>query len=232
MTNLFTGFTQETLDFLWGLRLCNEKPWFEAHKSDYTTTLARPMRELGGDVYAAIHKAFPDENLVLRVARIYRDARRLFGRGPYKDSLWLTLERSSDAWEGSPAFWFELYADKFCYGLGYYDAPALVMAKFRARLDRDPKPFLKTLRPFAKHKQLRLETDPYKRPKGDLSPTLNPWYNSKSFSVIAALPNDERLFSPALAEELTTAFRDLMPLYRYLVSLSGDPDPRGAVSAE
>ena len=33
--------------------------------------------------------------MVCRVSRIYRDARRLHGRGPYKDHLWFCVERPS-----------------------------------------------------------------------------------------------------------------------------------------
>ena len=32
---MFQGFSQETVDFMWGIRFNNEKSWFEAHKADY-----------------------------------------------------------------------------------------------------------------------------------------------------------------------------------------------------
>ena len=30
---MFTGFTPETIDFLWGIRMNNNKDWFTANKS-------------------------------------------------------------------------------------------------------------------------------------------------------------------------------------------------------
>ena len=30
--SMFTGFTDETVDFMWGIRFNNERTWFEAHK--------------------------------------------------------------------------------------------------------------------------------------------------------------------------------------------------------
>ena len=30
----FTGFAPETFDFLWGIRMNNNRDWFEAHKDD------------------------------------------------------------------------------------------------------------------------------------------------------------------------------------------------------
>ena len=36
---MFQGFSQETIDFLWGIRFNNEKSWFEAHKEVYLQRL-------------------------------------------------------------------------------------------------------------------------------------------------------------------------------------------------
>ena len=45
---MFEGFTPETIDFLWGIRMNNDRDWFMAHKSEYTDSLYAPMKELGG----------------------------------------------------------------------------------------------------------------------------------------------------------------------------------------
>lgn len=49
----FTGFYPETIDFLWGIRLNNNREWFEAHKADYQRFLWEPMKALAADVEAA-----------------------------------------------------------------------------------------------------------------------------------------------------------------------------------
>ena len=104
---MFQGFSQGTVDFLWGIRFHNERPWFEAHKEEYRTLVDQPLRELGGLTARAMEEEFPELGLELKVSRIYRDARRLHGRGPYKDHLWFTLGRPSE--EGAqPCFYFEL----------------------------------------------------------------------------------------------------------------------------
>ena len=41
---MFQGFSQETVDFMWGIRFNNERSWFEAHKSDYQTYFLAPMK--------------------------------------------------------------------------------------------------------------------------------------------------------------------------------------------
>ena len=105
---MFTGFTDETVDFMWGIRFNNERSWFEAHKEIYLEHFYRPMTELADEIYAFLREQRPDYGLVRKVTRIYRDARRLHGRGPYKESLWFTVEQPSEQWTARPVFWFEL----------------------------------------------------------------------------------------------------------------------------
>ena len=223
---MFQGFSQETIDFLWGIRKKKKKSWFEAHKEVYLQRLYRPMQALSQEVWEALDGAFPDLELIRRVTRIYRDARRLHGRGPYKDRLWFTLERPSEDWTVRPVFWFELEPEGYSYGLGCYQAPPVMMAKLRARLDADPKPFSRLVRKFARQDRFHLEAQPYKRPKGDPGPLLYDWYNARSLSLCCDRSHDALLFSPELAEELAAGFRALAPFYRYFLLLEGDPDPR------
>ena len=68
----FQGFTRETVDFMWGIRFNNEREWFMAHKEDYINTFLTPTKELGEQVYEAMHEALPDEPLILKTSRIYR----------------------------------------------------------------------------------------------------------------------------------------------------------------
>ncbi|MFR7892925.1 MAG: DUF2461 family protein [Dysosmobacter sp.] len=121
---MFTGFTDATVDFLWGIRFNNERPWFEAHKETYLSELYRPMKDLGAEIYDFLSERRPEDAMVCRVSRIYRDARRLHGRGPYKDHLWFCVERPAEDWTTRPTFWFELGPDYWGYGMGVLDGPA------------------------------------------------------------------------------------------------------------
>ena len=47
---MFTGFSDATVDFLWGIRFNNEKPWFEEHKEIYLKELYQPMRAIGEEL--------------------------------------------------------------------------------------------------------------------------------------------------------------------------------------
>ena len=54
MTMSFTGFYPETIDFLWGIRLNNNREWFEAHKADYQRFLWEPMKRACGCLFEVI----------------------------------------------------------------------------------------------------------------------------------------------------------------------------------
>lgn len=86
-----------------GHRFNNERGWFLAHKEEFLTLVDAPMRELAAQVSQAMTEEFPKLGLELKVSRIYRDARRLFGRGPYKDHLWFSLRRRNENEGAEPA---------------------------------------------------------------------------------------------------------------------------------
>lgn len=221
---MFTGFPDATIDFLWELRFHNERPWFLEHKQVFLDTLDRPMKALAADVTAALEQAYPDRKWYLHVARIYRDARRLHGRGPYKEHLWFTIERPHERFESVPALYFELAPNYYSYGCGYWDAGAATMAKLRARIDNDPKPLERLARRLNKSKFV-LSGEEFKRPKGDAGKLLNPWYNRKNIAIGYDDNPEGVLFTPQLKGEVLDGFRFLMPYYQYLDTLAGDMEP-------
>ena len=86
---MFTGFTPETIDFLWGIRMNNNRDWFQANKKQYVETLYEPMKALGKELF----QPFMDKpGNLLKVSRIYRDA-RLHHPDPYKESLWTCIRQ-------------------------------------------------------------------------------------------------------------------------------------------
>ena len=175
---MFQGFSQETVDFMWGIRFNNEKSWFEPRKADYQTYFLSPMKELGFQVQSAVLNRFPKSELNLKISRIYRDARRLFGRGPYKDHLWLSLFRWGNETGGDhPVLWFELAPDGWSYGMGFWCARPLLMEKHRARIDRDPAPLLGLQNKLVKQEEFVLDGPSYSRKRPCAAPELTEWYN-------------------------------------------------------
>ena len=217
-------FTQETIDFLWKLRLNNNKTWFTENKHLFNTHVNTPLKALAQDVFATIE----GDNLTYKVARIYKDARRVKGGDPYRDNIWFFIEKHTynDDYSTVPGFWFEISPEGISYGLGYYQAKALTMAKFRARLDKNPKAFLKLVKDSGFEKNgLIIQGDEYKRKK-PAPKNLEDWYNKKLFSIAYNSSSHGELYKDELKERLSSTYSSLMPLYNYFASLDSDPDPR------
>ena len=220
---MFTGFSDATIDFLWELRFHNERPWFLEHKQVFLDTLDRPMKALAADVTAALEQAYPDRKWYLHVARIYRDARRLFGRGPYKDHLWFSIKHGSILLEG-PMFWFEIGAADYSYGMGFYSATPSQMDAFRRSLDANSARFERIVRKIERGGGFRLTGEEYKRPKGHADDPLGRWYNRKRIGLECSRDHDAALYSPELPGILADAYAKLMPMYEYFLEFYHSAD--------
>ncbi len=225
---MFQGFTDATVDFMWGIRFNNERSWFEAHKEEYRTVFQAPMRDLAQEVYEHVRaREAEGGTLTVKVSRIYKDARRLHGQGPYRDHLWFSIQSPSEQWSAAPCFWFELAPEHWSCGLGYYMARPVTMARLRARMDARPEPMLRLQRALARRPELVLEGEEYKKPRSAPShPELEVWYRKKNFSIRHEEKLNETVFSRAIVTELEETFDFLLPYYRYFATLDGDPDPR------
>lgn len=216
---MFEGFSPETGEFLWELSFHNERPWFQAHKEQFVRCLDQPFKALAQDTAALLRKRFPGEDWQLHVARIYRDARRLFGRGPYKDHLWFSLKSSAGHYSQGPMFWFEIGPAQYSYGLGFFDASPGVMAQFRRSIDAEPARFQRLAEDLSRRRGLRLFGPEYKRPKGSHSPEIDPWYNRRYVAVESAHDHDETLYGPALPKRMVDCFEKLMPMHSFLLQV-------------
>ena len=212
---MFSGFSQATGDFLWGLSMNNDREWFNAHRDEYEAHLNGPFRALAFETLALLQQRFPEQDFQVHVARIWRDARRLFGRGPFKDHLWFSIQ-SGDRHAKGPMFWFELDPTGWSYGVGNWEDAADVGAAWRALIDADPARFEGIARDIAALGPFKLWGETYKRPKADRGEFLNPWYNRRHVSVGREQGYGGVMYTPELPQYLADRFAELMPLYRFL----------------
>ena len=215
---MFTGFSEKTGGFLWELAFHNERPWFLAHKQEFEDFVNTPFKALAADTLAEMQRRLPGFAGYVHVSRIYRDARRLFGRGPYKDHLWFTLWGREVSKHG-PAFWFELGPASYAFGLGFWETSSAQMAVYRRMIDANPARFLR-LAGAVERGGWTLTGEAYKRPKalhGDA--LLDAWYNLKNVGVQKRFDLGGDAFTPRLPGLLADAFCELMPLYRFLAEL-------------
>ena len=218
---MFQGFSQATGDFIWGLAMNNNREWFLAHKDEFEAHLNQPFRALAFETLEKMQAAFPDQEFQTHLARIYRDARRLFGRGPYKDHLWFSIQ-SGERRAFGPMFWFEIGGTGWSCGAGNWEDSADVAEHWRRRIDAETARFERIVRGIEARGPFVLYGEAYKRPKADKGELLNRWYNRKHLSVGYEHPFGGALFTPGLTDALADAFTALMPFYLFLRDVWND----------
>ncbi len=209
---MFTGFTPETMDFLWGIRMNNNRDWFTQHKGDYVRTLYEPMKELG----QAVFQPFLERpGNLLKVSRIYRDA-RMHPPTPYKESLWLCIRRDVDWWAENPCLYFELNPEGANYGFFYWKPRTSMLEDFRRNISAKPDDFLKLISDTEAAVGQPVTAECYKRPKPTDNPALIPYFAWKGqIGCTREIAPGDRLFGPQLEDEVSGFFEALTPLYEY-----------------
>jgi uncharacterized protein (TIGR02453 family) len=222
---MFKGFNQKTIDFMWNIRLNNNKTWFEEHKDEYKLDFQTPMKELGQEVFGRFTSEYPNYGFIHRLSRIYKDARRVRNGNFYRDNLWFSCEKpAAEGVENSAVltFWFELNPEGWSYGLGYYAAKAATMAKLREKIDENPEEFEKLIDLLNNQDEFILDGEEYARKKQAPTEKTQEWYNKKSFSIIHFGEIGDELFSSELIDRIVSGYKFLMPFYDYFITADED----------
>ena len=209
---MFEGFSPETVDFLWGIRMNNNREWFLAHKKDYVNHLYEPMKALGKDLFLP----FLDKSgHLLKVSRIYRDA-RLHHPVPYKESLWICIRKDVDWWAENPCLYFEVRPEGISYGFVLWRPRPATMEAMRQKWQAKPDEFLNLIAQTQKATGVPISAECYKREKPAPTAELAPYFQWKScIGCEVTLPWSEDLFGPALGTQVRDFLEKLIPLYDY-----------------
>ena len=222
---MFQGFSPKAVEFLWNIRFNNYRSWYQEHKEECHTYLDAPMREFAAQLQEELNRRYPDLCLNMKVCRIYRDTRRLYGRPPYRDHMWFTLHGSVKHADGDPGFYFELAPEKYSFGMGTWTSNSRLMARLRQRIDQNPGPVEELARKLKYQSTFSLDTVPFKRPKGDPGPLLYPWYNSRYLGFNCDDNCEGILYEAGIFDRVLMGFRFLIPHYRFFVDLAQDESP-------
>ena len=208
----FTGYTPETIDFLWGIRMNNNRDWFLAHKEQYVDTLYEPTKALGHDLFGPF---LEKPGNILKVSRIYRDT-RLKPVVPYKEGLWICIRHDVEWWSEAPCLFFEIKPEGADYGFCLWKPRPASMETFRRHISQQPREFLQLLQETEKAAGMALTANSYKRPKPCDNPALAPYISWKDqISCIRHEEASPELFGPELENRVADFFAQLTPLYEY-----------------
>ena len=209
---MFEGFSPETVDFLWGIRMNNNREWFMEHKKDYVNHLYEPMKALGQDLF----RPFLDKpGNLLKVSRIYRDA-RLHHPVPYKESLWICIRQDVQWWAENPCLYFEIRPEAVSYGFILLQPRVSTLEAFRQEIANHPKEFLQLIKKTEKATAVPITAELYKRPKEAPIPELAPFYAWKKYiECTVTEPVSQDIFGPELGARAGEFLEKLIPLYDY-----------------
>ena len=212
-------YSENTLAFLWNLRLNNNRDWFQTHKAEYEDLMLLPTKELSNGLYEHLQDRYPNHNWKLHLSRIYRDARRLYGRGPMQDHLWFSLWADREEHD-APAFWFSFTPEGWDGGMGVWSSGRnVVMERFRAAFRLNPAPAEKLARRLETQKDFVLGGESYRKHRMQTTPLLQPWVDKKWLGLECRRKHDEFSLSDQLFPFLRDGFDWLMPFYEYFLTL-------------
>ena len=209
---MFEGYSPETVDFLWGIRMNNNREWFMEHKPEYVKYLYEPTKALGAELF----RPFVDKpSELLKVSRIYRDA-RLHHPLPYKESLWICIRQDVDWWAENPCLFFEINPEGIDYGFFIWKPRPAVMKEFRKAITAEPRKFLEMIEAVETATGQKITAGEYKHPEKCENPDLERFYLWKD-KLDCTRHEDfgEDVFDPGLAERVGDYFEKLTPLYDF-----------------
>ena len=210
---MFEGFSPETIDFLWGIRMNNNKEWFTANKKTYVDHVYEPMKALGKELFQPF---LEKPGNVLKVSRIYRDA-RMHPPEPYKESLWICIRQDVEWWAENPCLYFEVNPEGVSYGFFFWKPRTAMLEEFRKYIAAHPDEFLELIRSTEEAVGQPILAQVYKRPKPTDDPRLEPFFAWKGvIGCTRDIAPGPEMFGPELKDEVADFFEKLVPLYDFL----------------
>ena len=210
---MFQGFSPETIDFLWGIRMNNNRDWFMAHKNQYIQTLYEPMKALGKELFEPF---LQKPGNILKVSRIYRDA-RMHHAEPYKESLWICIRQECDWWGENPCLYFEIRPEGVSYGFFLWQPRRATLEAFRKCISSNSDTFLKLIKKTERTTGVPITAETYKRPpKPAPTKALERFFGWRGqIGCVIQEPFSEATFGPELGERVKDFLTKLIPLYEY-----------------
>ena len=212
-------FSHESQDLLFEVWSRNDRAWYHENKGQIKTYIQEPFIQLVRDLQPVMLEIDPLRDCSeKRIARVYRDA-RVIGSGPFfRDHIWCTMGRGKDVMYGFPSWFFELSADGFRYGMGYYIPAKETLEAVRSLILAEDKAFKKAFTAHKRQKTFELVGESYKRNHFPDAPEKYwDWLNRKTFCWIRESQDEALLYSGSLAQTVAEGFQELAPIYHFLI---------------
>jgi len=226
----FTGFPPETLIFLAELSINNEKPWFEAHRSDYDNYVIEPSRDfviaLGKRLRELAPNIMADPRVNKSIFRIYRDTRFSKDKTPYKThlALWFPVSQGGAKFD-HPGYYFHLEPGNLMLGAGIHGFSKPLLKAYRdAVINPDQGPPLAQAIAVVTNKGYSIGEKTYKRiPRGyapdhKLAELL--LYSGLTAGINLGIPDE--LHTVDLVDYCFERFQDMAPIVNWMEKITAN----------
>lgn len=218
---MFTGFTDETVQFFLDLKFHNNTAWFHENHDRYLETVQKPFYEFIEDLGPDMRTVDPLMEIRPHkcLSRIHRDTRFSKDKSPYRDHLWLLFRRAAEPREKSLMYYFEFGPSGMGWGMGFWGENREAMDMFRRRMTANPDGTLALLddleldrhRMFMNGRAFRRIEIPAAIPS-----RLENWYRMREMYISKIDPDYSMAFSEKVLSEVRKDFLAIAPLYRLL----------------
>lgn len=224
-TDTFTGFPEGIDTFLTDLAANNNKPWFEAHRSEYEQDLLEPSRAFADVMADRLTKPAPPGlgDLQGSAFRIYRDLRFSKDKTPYKTHLGIAFNAIGSAKGGSPGYYFHLEPPHMMLGAGMHAFPKEFLAAYReAVVDDRLGSRLRRVIDDAEAAGNETWGESYKRIPAGYAPDHPRADLLRYGGLFVAVTEDisGALHSPALVDYCASRYATMEPVLEWLVEVS------------
>ena len=219
---MFTGFTQEAVDFLTDIRFNNNQAFYEANKQRYEQFVKRPLTALSDEMVPVIQEIDPrlDTRPARTMSRIRRDTRFTRDKSPFRDHVWLGWRYPHESRSEGFGMYWGFGPDWISWGCGSYGTDKPLMDALRLHIRREPE----EVRAIFQNPEIKgrfvLDGESYKRiaVPDDVPEDLRGLYVKKGFSL-EQLPDKkdwELLSSHAMADRLRRDLYAMAPLQQLM----------------
>ena len=219
--NMFTGFTEETIQFFLDLKFHNNADFFHGNQDRYVEVVQTPFYQMIEDLAPYMLKI--DPHMEVRpykcLSRIHRDTRFSKDKSPYRDHLWFLFRQAAESREKSLFYYFEMGPDRLGWGMGFWGENREALDLFRKRMRANPDGTLALLDDLNMDKRgLILGGTTHKRMEvpPEIPQRLKRWYLTKDFYIGKAFPDFRMVYNEKIVHEVRRDFLSLAPLYRVL----------------
>ena len=213
---MFTGFTDETVQFFLDLRFHNYTDYFHEQHDRYVEQVQQPFYRLIEELAPTAKQIDPLMEVRPHkcLSRIHRDTRFSRDKSPYRDHLWFIFRREGEPREKSVFLYGEFGPDRLGWGFGIWGENRELMDIFRKRMEANPRGMTALIDDMDLYQHgLGLGGSFFKRMAIPLQipERMKRWYAGREIYVGKAEPDYSLAFSPAAGGRNQIRFSDAGP---------------------